>query len=68
MKLLKTNQNKPERVLRFILATILLPAPFVLGNTLYAYALCIVGGVLLFNALVGTCYIYRILGVDTCKN
>ena len=68
MKLLKTNQNKPERVLRFILATLLLPAPYISGNTLYAYALCTVGGVLLFNALVGTCYIYRILGVDTCKN
>ena len=68
MKLLKTNQNKPERVLRFILATLLLPAPYILGNTLYAYALFTVGGVLLFNALVGTCYIYRILGVDTCKN
>ena len=67
MNLLKTNQNKPERALRFILAVFLLPTPLIFGASLYAYALFGIGGILLFNAIVGTCYIYRILGVNTCE-
>jgi hypothetical protein len=26
-----------------------------------------VGAILLFNALVGTCFIYRLFGANTCK-
>jgi len=68
MKLLVTNQNKPERVLRLILALITLPSPLILGWTTYSYVMCAVGGILLFNSVVGTCYIYRVLGVNTFKN
>ena len=68
MKILKTNQNKPERVLRFILAVLLIPTPFIFEATAYTYVLCAVGGILLFNALVGVCVIYGIFGVNTCEN
>ena len=67
MELFKTNQNTAERVLRFMVAIFLVPAPLLLGFTTYAIVLCLVGGILLFNALVGTCMIYKLLGVDTCK-
>ena len=67
MELFKTNQNRAERVLRFIVAMFLVPAPLLLGFTTYAIALCSVGGILLFNSLVGTCMIYKLMGVDTCK-
>ena len=67
MEMLKTNQNNAERVLRFIVAMFLVPAPLVLGFTTYAIVLCSVGGILLFNALVGTCMIYKLMGVDTCN-
>tara|TARA_Y100000739_G_C20222511_1_gene290677 strand:- start:58 stop:261 length:204 start_codon:yes stop_codon:yes gene_type:complete len=67
MKMLKTNQNNAERILRFIVALFLVPAPLVLGSTLYSLLLCSVGVILLFNALVGTCMIYKILGVNTCN-
>ena len=67
MELLKTNQNNAERILRFIVALFLVPAPLVLGSTLYSLLLCSVGVILLFNALVGTCMIYKILGVNTCS-
>ncbi len=65
--MLKTNQNNAERILRFIVALFLVPAPLVLGSTLYSLLLCSVGVILLFNALVGTCMIYKILGVNTCN-
>ena len=67
MKIFKTNQNKPERVVRLIVSLFLIPTPFILGSSSYSILLSTVGGVLLFNSVVGTCYIYRILGVDTCK-
>ena len=67
MKILKTNQNNPERVLRVLLALFLLPTPLILGPFTYSYILCLVGAILLFNGVVGTCYIYRALGVDTCN-
>ena len=67
MQLFKTNQNNPERVLRFLLSSILIPTPFVVGESVYTYILFSVGAVLLFNAVIGTCYIYRIIGVNTCK-
>ncbi|MAV70964.1 MAG: hypothetical protein CMG04_09645 [Candidatus Marinimicrobia bacterium] len=68
MELFQTNQNKAERVLRFILAVLLIPSPLVLGSNLYSLILCMVGLILLFNALIGTCMIYKIFGVNTCKN
>lgn len=68
MKIFKTNQNKAERILRLIVSFFLIPAPLILGMELYSLILCSVGIILLFNAVVGTCMIYRVLGVNTCKN
>ena len=67
MELFKPNQNKAERVLRFIVALFLIPAPIIHGSTSYSLILCAVGIILLFNALVGTCMIYKNLGINTCK-
>ena len=67
MKILKTNQNKSERIVRFIISLFLLPTPIIFGASEYSFLLCTIGVILLFNAIIGTCYIYRIFGVDTCK-
>ena len=67
MKLFTTNQNNSERVLRFILSLILIPAPIVYENDPYSIVLAIVGGILLFNAISGMCVIYRFFGANTCK-
>ena len=67
MGLLKTNQNKAERILRLIVSLFLLPAPILLESSLYTLILCSIGGILLFNAVSGTCMIYKIFGVDTCE-
>ena len=50
------------------LAVLLIPTPFIFEATAYTYVLCAVGGILLFNALVGVCVIYGIFGVNTCEN
>ena len=65
--MLETNQNKPERILRFILAVLLLPAPFIVEQSPYSLALAGVGAILLFNALSGACMTYTVFGVNTCE-
>tara|TARA_B100001057_G_C22449376_1_gene794451 strand:- start:170 stop:379 length:210 start_codon:yes stop_codon:yes gene_type:complete len=67
MDFLKPNQNNSERIARFIISLFLLPAPIILGTSNYALVLCGVGGVLLFNSVVGTCVIYKVFGINTCK-
>ena len=63
----ETNQNKAERVLRILISLALLPAPFVLEQNPYTLGIAVVGGILLFNGLSGTCLTYKMLGVNTCK-
>tara|TARA_B000000475_G_scaffold25091_1_gene19698 strand:+ start:485 stop:694 length:210 start_codon:yes stop_codon:yes gene_type:complete len=67
MEFFKTNQNNSERVTRFIISLFLLPAPIIFGISNYAIVLCGFGGILLFNSIVGTCFIYKFFGVNTCK-
>ena len=67
MDFFKTNQNNSERVTRFIISLFLLPAPIFFGISNYSIVLCGVGGILLFNSIVGTCFIYKFFGVNTCK-
>ncbi len=67
MKILKKNQNNAERILRFIIAMFLIPAPLIIGFTPYSVILISIGVILFFNALVGTSMIYKIMGIDTCK-
>ena len=67
MKFFITNQNKAERVVRFIVAIFLLPAPLLFENNPFAIAQAIVGSVLIFNAFSGVCVIYRLFGANTCK-
>ena len=61
------NQNKEERVIRFIVSVFLLPAPFIYQNNPFAITQSFIGGILLFNAFLGMCIIYRFFGANTCK-
>ena len=67
MDFFKPNQNNSERIARFVISLFLLPAPIILGTSNYALVLCGVGGVLLFNSVVGTCVIYKVFCINTCK-
>ena len=67
MELFRTNQNKAERILRFIVSLFLIPTPIILGSSIYAFVICGVGAILLFNAISGACMIYRVFGIDTCQ-
>ena len=68
-KILVTNQSNTERIIRAVIAVVLVLAylaiPSSVNNSIALVGLG-VAGVLLFNAASGNCYIYRVLGINTC--
>lgn len=66
-KLMITNQSNTDRMIRAIVAVILLVVSYTSGfdSTIGIMALA-VAGVLIFNVVSGNCYIYRVLGINTC--
>jgi len=62
----ETNQNISERIQRFIVSLFMIPGVFLLDYSLYGMILSSVGFILLFNAVIGTCMIYKVLGINTC--
>ena len=68
-KILVTNQSNIERIIRAAIAVVLILAylaiPSSVNNSIALVGLG-VAGVLLFNAASGNCYIYRVLGINTC--
>ena len=68
-KILVTNQSNTERIIRAAIAVVLILAylaiPSSVSNSIALVGLG-VAGVLLFNAASGNCYIYRVLGINTC--
>jgi hypothetical protein len=64
------NVGTVDRALRFLIGAALIVAPLInfmeLGaNTMVAYVLIGVGGILALTAIFGTCPIYSVLGIKT---
>jgi hypothetical protein len=57
------NEGKIDRILRVILGVVLLSLVFVGPQTMWG----LVGIIFLATGLVGTCPLYMIFGIDTCK-
>ena len=66
-KLIITNQSNTDRMIRAVVAVILLVVSYTSGfdSTIGMMALAVTG-VLVFNVVSGNCYIYRMLGINTC--
>ena len=65
MKLFVKNQSNNERIIRLIIGLAFTASlAYELSNLTIIIA--ITGGTLIFNAVSGNCYIYRILGYSTC--
>jgi len=67
-KILVRNQSNNDRIIRAVIAAVLILAylvmPSSINNTIALFGVG-VAGVLLFNAISGNCYIYRALGINT---
>ena len=68
-KIFVTNQSNKDRIIRAAIAAVLILAylaiPSSVNNAIALIGLG-VAGVLAFNAISGNCYIYRMLGINTC--
>ena len=66
-KLLVTNQSSTDRMSRAVVAAILIIVSYTSGfDTTIGMMSLAVAGVLVFNVISGNCYIYRVLGINTC--
>ena len=66
-KLMIKNQSNTDRMIRAIVAVVILANPFdVAHDSLIGIMALAVAGVLIFNVISGNCYIYRVFGISTC--
>ena len=66
-KLIIKNQSNTDRMIRAIVAVVILANPFdVAHDSLIGIMALAVAGVLIFNVISGNCYIYRFFGINTC--
>ena len=65
-KILVTNQSDKERIFRAVIAVLLIIGGFLVKVTMLSMAFYATAGALIFNAVSGNCYIYRMLGINTC--
>ena len=68
-KLLPKNESDKDRIIRAVIAVILVGFYFAVPSSINASIAnigLVVAGVLLFNAISGTCMIYRAFGINTC--
>lgn len=67
MELIVLNQSNFDRIIRVVVAIILLILYFTLDlGSMLEMASLFAAAALLFNAVSGNCYIYRILGYSSC--
>ena len=68
-KLLVKNESGKDRIIRAVIAVVLIAFYFAVPSSINATIAnigLVVAGVLLFNAVSGTCMIYRAFGINTC--
>ena len=68
-KMLVKNESDKDRIIRAVIAVVLIAFYFAVPSSINATIAnigLVVAGVLLFNAVSGTCRIYRAFGINTC--
>ncbi|WP_296373073.1 DUF2892 domain-containing protein, partial [Yoonia sp.] len=70
--MMTVNVGSSDRLIRLIVGLAMIVAPLInfmgLGTSTFgAYALMIIGAVLVLTSLFKFCPLYRILGISTCK-
>ena len=68
-KMLVKNESDKDRIIRAVIAVVLIAFYFAVPSSINAAIAnigLVVAGDLLFNAVSGTCMIYRAFGINTC--
>jgi len=65
---MKTNIGSFDRFIRIIIAAIIVVLYFSNSNTgIWAIVLMVLAGVFALTSLIGTCPLYALFGISTCK-
>lgn len=68
MKLFEKNVGQMDRIARIVAGALLLVGAYVLqADMLIRGLLALIGVVLLFTGIMGTCMIYSLIGVNTAE-
>ena len=65
---MKNNMGNSDRIIRVLVAAVI--AVLFINNTItgiFAYILLAVGAIFLLTSLVGSCPLYSLLGINTCR-
>ena len=65
---MKQNMGNTDRIIRVLVAAVI--AVLFINNTvtgILAYVLLAVGAIFLLTSLVGSCPLYSLLGINTCR-
>lgn len=65
---MKNNMGNTDRIIRLIVAAVI--AVLFINNTItgvLAYVLLAVGAIFLLTSLVGSCPLYSVFGINTCR-
>jgi Protein of unknown function (DUF2892) len=65
---MKNNMGNTDRIIRVLAAAVI--AVLFINNTVtgvLAYVLLAVGGIFLLTSLVGSCPLYSLFGINTCR-
>ena len=65
---MKNNMGNTDRIIRVLVAAVI--AVLFINNTvtgILAYVLLAVGAIFLLTSLVGSCPLYSLLGINTCR-
>jgi hypothetical protein len=71
--IMNSNVGSADRLIRLIVGALLISWPWIgrgmafgMGGLLHWIAI-VIGAILIVTALLGTCPLYRLVGVNTCK-
>jgi hypothetical protein len=65
---MNSNVGNTDKIIRIVLAVVLLAAGFLLiVEPVVKIILLVAGGIALLTSLVGFCPLYKVLGINTCK-
>ncbi len=65
---MKNNMGNTDRIIRVLVAAVI--AVLFINNAItgiFAYTLLAVGAIFLLTSLVGSCPLYSLLGINTCR-
>lgn len=66
---MKKNMGTADRMIRIVIAGVIMFLYFlkIIGGT-FAVILLVAAGIFLLTSLIGSCPLYSVLGIRTCKN